>query len=470
MAEGPCEDATSEGNSTGSEWSWPTDWAEFESQLRAEIWRVAPQESAPRRWFRSLAQLTTLTVRGFVTDKLLLRASALTYVTALSVIPMLGVAIAIVGVFGGDETLIEFAVDQLTTVAPEVRETVLSFATKLDFRSFGTVGGAVLFGTAIFALRHLETTLNDIWGVAAARSWARRFSDYLAVLVVAPMSTGVAVSLATTLESARVVSWLREDETFAQIYGLGLAQVPLLFLFIGFTFLYWFFPNTKVRMSAAALGGAVAAVLFSAARAIYVDFQVGAATYQAVFGALSAVPLILAWLYVCWAVLLLGAEVAFATQNLPFARREMRQGDAGTAEREAIALAIAVSIARSFRDRSTPPSAENLADNLDEPVRLVRQLCELLQQAGVILPVHRDDDMDPAFVPAGPLPAITAGAVLRATRGREVAVGRLGDAQGMKVALALKALDSAWSQVADETTLAMLCDSGEPSESAADAQ
>lgn len=470
MAEGPCEDATSEGNSTGSEGSWPTDWAEFESQLRAEIWRVAPQESAPRRWFRSLAQLTTLTVRGFVTDKLLLRASALTYVTALSVIPMLGVAIAIVGVFGGDETLVEFAVDQLTTVAPEVRETVLSFATKLDFRSFGTVGGAILFGTAIFALRHLETTLNDIWGVADARSWARRFSDYLAVLVVAPMSTGVAVSLATTLESARVVSWLREDETFAQIYGLGLAQVPVLFLFVGFTFLYWFFPNTKVRMSAAALGGAVAAVLFSAARTIYVDFQVGAATYQAVFGALSAVPLILAWLYVCWAVLLLGAEVAFATQNLPFTRREMRQGDAGTAEREAIALAIAVSIARSFLDRSTPPSAENLADNLDEPVRLVRQLCELLQQAGVILPVQRDDDMDPAFVPAGPLPAITAGAVLRATRGREAAVGRLGDAQAMKVALALKALDSAWSQVADETTLAMLCDSGEPSESAADAQ
>ena len=470
MAEDPCDDPRAKGDSTGLEWSWPTNWAEFESQLRAEIWRVAPKESAPRRWLRSLAQLTTLTLRGFVTDKLLLRASALTYVTAISIIPMLGVAIAIVGVLGGDETLVNFAVDQLTTVAPEVRETVLNFAKKLDFRSFGTVGGAILFGTAIFALRHLETTLNDIWGVADSRNWARRFSDYLAVLVVAPMSTGVAVSLATTLESARVVSWLREDETFAQIYGLGLAQVPVLVLFVGFTFLYWFFPNTKVRIRAAALGGAVAAVLFSAARAIYVDFQVGAATYQAVFGALSAVPLILAWLYVCWAVLLLGAEVAFATQTLPFTRREMRQGDAGTAEREAIALAIAVSIGRSFLDRSTPPTAENLADNLDEPVRLVRQLCELLQRSGVILPVHRDDEMDPAFVPGGPLPAISAGAVLRATRGREAGGVRLRDAPGKRVALALKALDSAWSQVADETTLAMLCDSGEPSESAADAQ
>ena len=442
-----------------SAWSWPVDWPEFESQLRAEIWRVAPEESGPRRWLRSLAQLIALTVRGFFTDQLLLRASALTYVTALSVIPMLGVVIAIVGVFGGDETLIEFAVDQLTTVAPEVRETVLSFATQLDFRSFGTIGGAVLFGTAIFALRHLEATLNDIWGVAAARSWARRFSDYLAVLVVAPMSTGVAVSLATTLQSARVVSWLREDEAFARIYGLGLSQLPVLVLFIGFTFLYWFFPNTKVRIRAAALGGAVAAVLFSAARTVYVDFQVGAATYQAVFGALSAVPLILAWLYVCWAVLLLGAEVAFAAQNLPFARREMRQGHAGTAEREAIALEIAVNIARSFHDRSSPPSAENLADRLDEPVRLVRELCELLQRASVILPVHGEDEKDPAFVPGGPLASLTAGAVLRATRGEQVHIDRNGSGDGKKVAEALKALDHAWSLVADETTLAMLCES-----------
>ena len=162
------------------------------------------------------------------------------------------------------------------------------FADRLDFASFGTVGAAVVFGTAIFALRHLETTLNEIWGVAKARSWARRFSDYLAVLVVAPVSTGVAVSLATTLQSEILVGWLLGDPTFAWLYGIGLQQVPVFVLFLGFTFLYWFFPNTHVRIRAAALGGLVAAILFSAARTLYVEFQVGAATYETVFGALSA--------------------------------------------------------------------------------------------------------------------------------------------------------------------------------------
>lgn len=168
--------------------------------LEREIWAGDPHAPTLLRALRSTLQLIALTLRGFRNDQLLLRASALTYVTALAIIPILGVVIAILGVVGGDETIVNFAIEQLTTVAPEVRETVRGYAASLDFSSFGRIGGAVVFGTSIFALRHLESTLNEIWGVARSRSWARRFSDYLAVMVVAPISIGVAVSLATTLQ------------------------------------------------------------------------------------------------------------------------------------------------------------------------------------------------------------------------------------------------------------------------------
>ncbi len=435
--------------------------------LQRELWLADPEEPRLLRLLRSTAQLVALTIRGFQTDQLLLRASALTYVTAISVIPMLGVVIAILGAVGGDETLVEFAIDQLTTVAPEVRETVRNYAAKLDFASFGTVGGAVVFGTAIFALRHLESTLNDIWGVVAPRNLARRFSDYLAVMVVAPISTGVAVSLATTLQSGRLVGWLLEYPLFAQIYGLGLAQIPVLVLFLGFTFLYWFFPNTEVRIRAAALGGLVAAVLFAAARTIYVDFQIGAATYHAVFGALSAVPLILAWLYACWAVLLLGAEVAFAAQNLAFARREMRSGESSVAEQEAVALEIAVAVGKRFREHRDPPSAENLADALDEPIRLVRRLCEDFERAQLLRAVHSGDGMDPAYLPAAPLRDLTVGAVLRAVRGslaEGASIRRNAD-----VARTLGQLEGAWSQIADDAPLESLCAGLEPESSESNA-
>jgi len=93
-------------------------------RLANELWAYDPSASLPVRGLRSTAQLIALTARGFQNDQLLLRASALTYVTALSIIPMLGVVIAILGVVGGDESIVNFAIEQLTAVAPEVRETV----------------------------------------------------------------------------------------------------------------------------------------------------------------------------------------------------------------------------------------------------------------------------------------------------------------------------------------------------------
>lgn len=428
----------------------------FSDRAQREIWHHDPEESIVLRVLRAIAQLIALTVRGFQADRLLLRASALTYVTALSVIPMLGVVFAILGLVGGDETIVDFLIEQLTTVAPEVRDTVRGYVGNLDFASFGTIGGAIVFGTAIFALRHLEQTMNDIWGVQSSRSWARRFSDYLAVLVVAPISTGVAVSLATTLQSEPIVTRLLADPFFSRIYGLGLAQLPVVVLFLGFTFLYWFFPNTSVRLRAAALGGAVAAVLFSGARALYVDFQIGAATYQTVFGALSSVPLILVWLYACWAVLLLGAEVAFAFQNLGSARREMRVGEVSPAEREAVALEIGVAIARTFAASEEAPTAERLADLLDEPVRRVRRLLEELEEVDLVRSVLPRDADDVAFVPAAPLERMTVGQILRAVRGEVSPESRGGGLRSPSVADALERLEKAWGGFADQTSLASL--------------
>lgn len=455
----PRDAATREAEAAAAPPGWLERLRSLDAHGRRELWRHVPDEAWPRRALRATAQLVALTIHGFQADQLLLRASALTYVAALSIVPVLGVVISILGAIGGDETLIDFLIDQLTTVTPEVRDTIVGFVTGLDFSRLGTIGGAVLFGTAIFALRHLETTLNEIWGVQGARSFARRFSNYLAVLVVAPLSTGVAVSLATTLQSATVVGWLLEDPTMAWLYGLGLKQVPVFVLFVGFTFLYWFFPNTEVRLRAAALGGLVAAVLFASARTIYVDFQVGAATYQAVFGALSAVPLILAWLYVCWAVLLLGAEVAFAAQNLSYARREMRYGDADVVEQEAVALEIAVSVARCFATGREPPNAEDLADRLDEPIRLVRRLLEALLASEVVRPVQLEEEEDPAYVPAAPLATLTVGRVLRAVRGDPEAAGRHEGPRTPGVAGLLRKLDGAWRGIADETSLEAVLES-----------
>jgi len=436
------------------------------ADLERALWHHDPDESWILRGLRATGQLGVLTVWGFESDQLLLRASGLTYITALSVIPMLGVVIAILGMVGGNEALVDFAIVQLTTVAPDVRDVVRGYVENLNLSGFGAIGGAIVFGTAIFALRHLERTLNDIWGVESSRSWARRFSDYLAVMVVGPITTGLAVSVATTLQNETILGKLLEIPGFERIYGFGLSQTPLLILFFGFTFLYWFFPNTTVRLRAAALGGLVAAVLFLLARTVYVKFQVGAATYEAVFGALSAVPLILAWLYACWAVVLLGAEVAFAAQNLGSARREVRAGVASPAHREAVALELAVAVARAFRDQAGPPTAEELANELVEPVRDVRRLLIELEQAGLLRFVLAREGEDWRVVPGRPIAELTVGDVLRVVRGRvgmemSSSSGDAGSSEASvrhapAVQKTLARLESAWGSIADGVSLEAL--------------
>jgi membrane protein len=147
-----------------------------------------------------------------------------------------------------------------------------------------------------------------------------------------------------------------------------------------------------VRITSALLGGVVAAVLFTGAQAVYVGFNVGAARYNALVGGLAWLPLLFAWIYLSWAIVLIGAELAFAHQNLDHYRREVLGAPPGAAAREAMGLEIGLELARAFRDGTGPRSADALADKLDMPVRSVRDLCSALVSAGIASPYGGDKE------------------------------------------------------------------------------
>lgn len=404
-------------------------------------------------------QLGVMIGQGFVRDQLLLRASALTYVTILSVIPLLIVTLAFASMVGGREVLVDLLVEQLTAVSPAARDWLVERVHDVKIASLGTIGATMLLVTTILALRHLETTLNEIWGIRVNRSWMRRLSDYTTVIVVAPILTAVAISLAATLQSEPLVERLLHFPLFERLYSAGLSQLPSLLLVVAFSFLYWFFPNTHVRPLSALLGGVVAAVLFSLARYFYVDFSIGAARYSVLFGGMVALPLILAWVYVCWSVVLLGAEVSFAHQNLSRYRRELRGTAAGAAEREAAGLRITVEVARAFAQHEPPPVASQLSEELDIPVRGVRKLLESVSEAGILVHLG-EENREGGYVPARPLADISVASVLYAIRGsrRPLEDSRLEDGPVRVAQVAvdqvLGALEKAAYDVGEDLSLA----------------
>jgi membrane protein len=352
--------------------------------LRDELWDSQPEPRTAAARALAVLQFGVMIGQGFVKDHLLLRASALTYFTVLSIVPMLAIMISIAHAVGVTGNFAEAVVDRIAAGSPEAQEQILAFVKDANLGALGTLGAAMLFLTTVLGISNIERSFNEIWGVEQVRTWARRLPDYLTVLVVAPMLAGVALSLATTLKSQVLVQRLLDIPLFTTLYAYGLTQVPTVVLSLAFAFLIWFLPNTKVRPLSALLGGLVAGFLVMAAQSAYLGMSIGVARANALYGGFAQVPLLFIWIYFFWAIVLFGAEVAFAYQNLDLYRREVRGRKAGPAEREAIGLCIALEVACAFRDARKPWDADALADALKVPVRTVRDVLRHLEAAGIV--------------------------------------------------------------------------------------
>ena len=380
-----------------------------------DLWTI---DLKPGSWIgfatRAL-QLGVMVTRGFVRDHLLLRASALTYVTSLSVIPILAVALSIVRIFDPENTLARTAVEYLAAGSPSAQDKLLELIRGANIAGLGSVGAAGLFVSSILALRHLEMTMNSIWGVRKDRTLGRRFTDYLAVIVVVPILLGTALSLGASMASDPILGWLLGLPTFASLYSVGLAHAPKLFLLMGFTFIYWFFPNTKVRFPAAFFAGILATILFLIAQSAYLGMSIGVAKYSALFGGFAALPLLFVWLYICWAIVLLGAEFSFALQNLTHYRLEVQSERLTLADFEALGIHIAIEVARGFRDRELAPSDEELAESLEVSVRAARTVLDRLDRSQILC--LSASEVDPGYRLGRPAEKIRISDVLVALRG-----------------------------------------------------
>jgi membrane protein len=360
--------------------------------VEEDVWRWEPQPSSWTGWAVRPLQLSVLLGEGFLRDQLLLRASALTYVSLLALIPLLAIAFSIVGAIGVSDDLVTVVIAQIAAVSPKAETWLTETVSNVKLGQLGTIGAVSLLATTILAIGNVEQALNQIWGVREQRDYVRRFTDYLAVLVTAPLLLALAMSAMAAFRSQTLVQRMLEYDTLAALYQIGLRWVPTMVMAVAFAFLYRFLPNTHVRIASAVLGGVVAAVLFTGAQAAYVGFQVGSARYNALVGGIAWLPATFVWIYLSWAIVLIGAELAFAHQNLDHYRREILGAPPGSAAREAMGLEIGLELARAFHDGRGPLNADQLADALDVPVRTVRDLCSALAAAGIASPCGSDKE------------------------------------------------------------------------------
>jgi membrane protein len=383
----------------------PSALARARGWFGARIWEVRLREVPPAQaaltW---AARVAAVTVRGFLDDALSFRAAALTYFTVLSIVPFLAFAFAVLKGFGVYGSFVE------GTVKPYVDETfaanlalhdaieyVLRFVDETDVSRLGTLGVIVLVYAAVTMVANVEAALNDIFGAKSRRPVLRQITDYVTLLVISPILLLAATTFSAAAQSSNVVRFLRESLGLGPVIDFALGLGSLVIVAVALFAMYVILPNVRVRPLAALVGAVFAALLWQGALVLHVRLQMGVARYSALYSVLGAIPIFLVWTYVSWLVVLVGARVAAAQGAGAYARQPGRGRPADRALEEAIALALAAEVARSFVVGGRPPRGAALAERLRVPAPLADEILDALVRAGLLARVV--SGRDAGFVP-----------------------------------------------------------------------
>ncbi|HOU36083.1 MAG TPA: YhjD/YihY/BrkB family envelope integrity protein, partial [Candidatus Omnitrophota bacterium] len=414
------------------------------SFIQSDIWRIR-SATLPKRKSFLLKQLriVLLGVRNFDQDKCNLRASALTYYSLLSIVPILAVAFGIAKGFGLEKMLEKVIIERLPG-QEEIVSNMIGFSNALLENTKGGlvagVGVAVLLWTVIKVLGNIEKSFNDIWGIKKMRSMGRRFADYLSIMFICPvlliLASGTTVFVGT--QARMLLSKLSFLGAFSGLILFSLEFLPYVVMWVVFTFIYIFMPNTKVRFSSGLLGGIVSGTVYQIVQWIYVYFQVGVGKYNAIYGSFAAIPLFLIWLQMSWRIILFGAEISFAHQNVDTYEFEQESMSASYSFKKLLSLRIVHLLVKNFKQGNNPITAAKISHALEIPIRLVRQITYELGEAGIITVIKEEDEKGGAFQPARDTDVLTIKYVLDSlehTGTEDIPVSETEDLKKIKKAL-----------------------------------
>ena len=390
--------------------------------IQYDLWRQSHMEiHAPKkRWLYRFLQTIILVARGFKDQVLVVRANSLSFALLFAFIPMMALIYAIARGFGFEEIVKStisssfLAEANVATVLLEWIERYLETARDGFFLGIGLI---VLIWAVYAFFNMLENSFNSIWNVKQSRSFARRMTNYVMTLLLVPVLVVVTSGISIFLNSTEVLASVLDG--IVPIRKFMLRFLPFVATTGVFTWIFIAIPNTKVKFSSAIIPGILMGLLYQVVQALSMYLVVLFTRMSFVYGAFSAIPLVLIWLNVtCW-LLLIGAELAFAIQNNDMFAYEKDLKAMSRRYKDYVMLYLLSVIIRRFEAGEAPQTAQDMAAENQLPIRLVQQLLSRLEETVIVRRVYIEDEEEHAFIPALDTKAITV----------EMVIGRI-SAQG----------------------------------------
>ncbi|CAA9890068.1 Membrane protein [Candidatus Methylobacter favarea] len=387
--------------------------------IKEDIWRLHEQGlSQVKATFIKSSKIVILSVQGFTDDLCPLRASALTLYSLLSIVPVIAMLFGIATGFGFEKMLQQRLIEQVPAQETMVLQ-LISFAHNLlESTKGGVVAGigiVILFWTIIQVIGNIEESFNYIWKIDKARSISRKFSDYLSVMLLAPVilitSSSITVFLNTQITWLITLIQLPKAGTWLVIRALGLLPLVLMSGLFAFTFI--FMPNHKINYRTGIIAGIVTGIMYQLAQWAYLSLQIGVSNYNAIYGSFAALPLFVVWLQIGWMIVLFGCEIAFFHQNYEIYRSNIRFSDLSFSLKKIIALQITHLIIKNFMHVNNPLTAAEIAARLVIPIALIQPLLSNLIASHIIVELKNQAD-DEVYQPAVDINILTIAYVINA--------------------------------------------------------
>lgn len=336
---------------------------------------------------RVLAMRTCYAVgRDLFAGQLTLQAMSLVYTTLLSLVPMLAVSFSVLKAFGVHNEVKPLIYNFLVPLGEkgiEIGDRIIGFVENIQVGVLGSVGLVLLMYTVVSLLQKIERAFNFIWRIEQPRRLARRFSDYLSVILVGPVLVFTAVAITASLKAA-VMAEAGDIQILSDGVEFAGKLVPYLLIITAFTFVYIFMPNTRVRLMPAFIGALFSGFLWESLGWVFAAFVVSSTNYTAIYSGFAILILFMIWLYLGWVILLVGADISFYVQNplqltAPGSLVKLSRRD-----ETRLVLTIMLYIGEAYHKGEAAPDIENLCQRTGVAPGIMHDILQYLIEANLL--------------------------------------------------------------------------------------
>ncbi len=388
--------------------------------FKEDIWLIA-EDKLDETQYLSLKclRILLLAVKGFDDDLCLLRASALTLYTVLSIVPIIAMLFGIAKGFGFESILKQQLLEQIPKQDSMVLQLIEFAENMLASTQGGVVAGIgiiVLFWTVIRVIGNIEESFNHIWKIKKNREFARKLSDYLSLMLLAPVlvivSSSITVFVTTQITGLIEKTHLPPEGTATMLYLLNYS--PIVIMSVLFSFIFIFMPNQKVQMKAGIIAGIMTGIFYQIVQWGYLELQIGVSSYNAIYGSFTALPLFVIWLQLGWLLVLFGCEISFFIQYYEIYKYNEKFVSLSFRLKKLIALRIMQLIVKRFMRAEKALNTTEIAFKLVLPISVVRSSLTALINSQLIVELNVLSTSESVFQPAQDVNNLTIYQVIEA--------------------------------------------------------